>query len=73
MGEHFSFYLTPANQVRIPHSEIDKLACQAESAGILTFAVKILVDSGRDSPCDDLVFVLFGGVTVGLEPISQLR
>jgi hypothetical protein len=46
MGEHFPFYLTPANQVRIPHSEIDKLACQAESGGILMRSIKILVDPG---------------------------
>ena len=32
----------PRKKVRISHSKIDKLACQAQSVEILTLAVKIL-------------------------------
>ena len=34
VGTQVSLVVACNNQVRIPHSEIDKLACQAESAGI---------------------------------------
>ena len=37
-----SFVAEPQSQVRISHSKIDKLACQAQSVEILTLAVKIL-------------------------------